>query len=300
MNNPLVSIIIPTFNRAFLVGETLDSIVAQTYTNWECVLVDDGSTDNMDEVLNSYCKKDKRFIYFKRPSYKPKGGNACRNFGIEKATGDFIVLFDSDDLMTPNHIALKVTTILKENCDFVVTKTNFFNYDEGNIRLEKKYDFNSSDITAYNYITQKINWLTYDICIKAEIARSIYFNEELMSGQEYNYFSKLLLLTCNAVFIREKVTLRRFHKESIRGNLRSNELKTNQSYFKAHWHTYNDVFKQSSSQINKYLIKKCINLACGNSKNYKGYKFKLFKSIVQVYGLKGFYHIFRILKHNLN
>lgn len=51
---PLVSIIIPTFNRAHLIGETLDSIIAQTYTHWECIVVDDGSTDNTEEIMTSY------------------------------------------------------------------------------------------------------------------------------------------------------------------------------------------------------------------------------------------------------
>lgn len=54
MKEPLVSIIIPTFNRAHLIGETLDSIIAQTYTHWECIVVDDGSTDNTEEIMNSY------------------------------------------------------------------------------------------------------------------------------------------------------------------------------------------------------------------------------------------------------
>ncbi len=61
MNNPLVSIIIPTYNRAHLIHETLDSVLAQTYTNWECIVVDDGSSDNTEEVLESYINKDFRF-----------------------------------------------------------------------------------------------------------------------------------------------------------------------------------------------------------------------------------------------
>ena len=66
-NNPLVSIIIPTYNRAHLIGETLDSVLAQTYQNWECIIVDDGSSDNTDDVVNDYVKKDPRFKYYYRP-----------------------------------------------------------------------------------------------------------------------------------------------------------------------------------------------------------------------------------------
>lgn len=64
---PLVSIIIPTYNRAHLIGETLDSVLAQTYINWECIIVDDRSTDDTKEVIDSYLYGDVRFSYFKRP-----------------------------------------------------------------------------------------------------------------------------------------------------------------------------------------------------------------------------------------
>ena len=64
---PLVSVIIPTYNRAHLIGETLDSVLAQTYQNWECIIVDDGSSDDTDEVIGEYVKKDNRFKYYHRP-----------------------------------------------------------------------------------------------------------------------------------------------------------------------------------------------------------------------------------------
>lgn len=83
MTQPLVSIIIPTYNRAHLIGETLDSVMAQTYTNWECIVVDDGSTDNTAELLVVYCNKDNRFQYHHRPKDRPKGANAYRNYGID-------------------------------------------------------------------------------------------------------------------------------------------------------------------------------------------------------------------------
>lgn len=81
--NPLVSIIIPTFNRAHLIGETLDSVLAQTYPNWECIVVDDGSTDNTDEVMAEYMARDARFQYHHRPEDRLPGGNAARNYGVE-------------------------------------------------------------------------------------------------------------------------------------------------------------------------------------------------------------------------
>ena len=79
MMNALVSIIIPTFNRAHLLGETLNSVINQTYSNWECIVVDDGSSDYTEQLMEFYIQKDPRIIFVRRPDNRPKGANACRN-----------------------------------------------------------------------------------------------------------------------------------------------------------------------------------------------------------------------------
>ncbi|MCM2302197.1 MAG: glycosyltransferase, partial [Flavobacteriaceae bacterium] len=94
MQIPLVSIIIPTFNRAHLIGETLDSILAQTYTNWECIVVDDGSSDNTHIVVGQYVAKDSRIKYVHRPEHMLKGPSSCRNYGFELSKGEYINWFD--------------------------------------------------------------------------------------------------------------------------------------------------------------------------------------------------------------
>lgn len=91
----LVSIIIPVFNREKLISETLDSVVKQTYSNWECIIVDDGSIDNTVSIIKSYIKDDKRFsLHSRLNTEKIKGVSSCRNIGIIKAKGDLIVLFE--------------------------------------------------------------------------------------------------------------------------------------------------------------------------------------------------------------
>ena len=78
--NKLISIIIPTFNRAHLILHTLESIKNQTYNEWECIIVDDGSTDNTEDVLKKYIDTDSRFRYFKRPLNHTKGPSSwCAN-----------------------------------------------------------------------------------------------------------------------------------------------------------------------------------------------------------------------------
>ena len=119
---PLISIIIPTYNRAHLISETLDSVLEQTYANWECLIVDDGSTDKTKEVVREYVDKDDRFRFYTRPIKKRKGPNSCRNYGFEKSKGTYVNWFDSDDLYLSNALESYVGC-LTENIDVVVAKT---------------------------------------------------------------------------------------------------------------------------------------------------------------------------------
>lgn len=99
MEKPLISIIIPVFNRASIIGETLKSVLNQSYSNWECIIIDDGSTDETVSVVEEYVQGDNRFKFFMRPQNRKKGASPCRNFGLEKAQGHFIQFLDSDDLL---------------------------------------------------------------------------------------------------------------------------------------------------------------------------------------------------------
>lgn len=289
---PIVSIIIPAFNRADIISETIDSIINQTYPNWECIIIDDGSLDNTVNVVSNYCKKDNRIKILIRPDNRKKGANICRNIGLENARGNYIVFFDSDDLMTNHHIEFKVNAIEKYNCDFVIAKTQYFNYDVG--ALEHNYQFESKDITAYNYILQKINWLTLDVCIKREFATAIRFNEDLKSSQEYNYFSKLVLLTVNAIFLKEVLSLRRFHEGSIRASLRNDRALKFQQKFDAKWMTYFDIKSKAPHIIRKDLMYNCINTSYTNYDSLIKNKQLFFKQVYIECGIKGLFYCFKM------
>ncbi|WP_208641815.1 glycosyltransferase family 2 protein [Flavobacterium cutihirudinis] len=94
-----MSIIIPTYNRSGIIQRTLDSVYAQNYQNWECIVVDDGSTDNTACILETYKKEDSRFSYLNRPNSRPKGASACRNHGLYEAKGRYVIFLDSDDVL---------------------------------------------------------------------------------------------------------------------------------------------------------------------------------------------------------
>ena len=129
----LISIIIPTYNRGHLINKTLDSIIAQTYTNWECIVVDDGSYDNTDQVLLKYCKKDNRFQYHLRPKERLRGGNAARNYGFELSRGEYINWFDSDDLMDSFHLEKHLKNLLNKKNDASISLAVKFKHNLSNI-----------------------------------------------------------------------------------------------------------------------------------------------------------------------
>ena len=99
---PQVSVIIPTYNRGWIIKEAIDSVLAQDYTEFELIVVDDGSTDHTSDVLDSYGDVIKVF------SQKNKGVSAARNRGIEEASGTFIAFLDSDDLWLSQKLSVQI------------------------------------------------------------------------------------------------------------------------------------------------------------------------------------------------
>ena len=285
---PLVSIIIPTYNRAHLIGETLDSVLAQTYTHWECIVVDDGSSDNTSELLKTYCDTDARFKYVQRPDTHKPGGNGARNYGLKKAFGEFVIFFDSDDLMTPNHLEIKMNALQNTDFDYVITKTKYF--DRLDMYMEDKYKNIKTHLSAENYILQNINWLTPDVCMKTKLVKTLYFNEEMQSGQEYNYFSKLVLQSVNAIFVEALVTLRREHPTSIRSGLKT-KYQRYESYFKGLWFTYLDIQKQANSATKQFLMMRCAEVTLRYKSLFGVSKVRFYTALFKQLGFKTIYHL---------
>ena len=101
-NSPLISIIIPVFNVEQVLKRCLNSVLSQSYNNWECICIDDGSPDNSGTILDEYAALDNRFHVV----HKENGGvSSARNHGIEKAKGEWICFVDSDDQITPDHLS---------------------------------------------------------------------------------------------------------------------------------------------------------------------------------------------------
>ncbi len=104
-----ISVVIPTYNRAGIISGTLDSVLAQSYQDWECIVVDDNSTDNTKEVIDLFCLKDKRFRYLR--NNRKKGAQGARNTGILASDAEWVCIFDSDDLMHPDFLEKLVAEV---------------------------------------------------------------------------------------------------------------------------------------------------------------------------------------------
>lgn len=130
MNRPKVSVIIPTYNRAYILGKAIDSVLAQTYDNFELIIVDDGSTDNTEELVKSYKDERIRYCYTKIN----KGAAAARNYGIGNATCDYIAFEDSDDAWRPDKLEKQMKVMLDDSNEvgFVYHKIA---YDMGHGRV---------------------------------------------------------------------------------------------------------------------------------------------------------------------
>ena len=139
MNQELISIVVPIYNVENYLRMCLDSIQNQTYKNFECLLINDGSPDNSAEICREYVAKDSRFRYFE----KENGGlSSARNYGIDRAEGSFITFVDSDDWLEHDALDRLYDALKKENADISIGRYNC--YDESRCQY-LFYDSNPDD-----------------------------------------------------------------------------------------------------------------------------------------------------------
>ncbi len=131
---PTISIIVPNYNTEAYLPRCLDSLMAQTYNDIEILVIDDGSTDNSFQIMQTYAQKDPRIKIF---SQKNAGAAAARNIGLENATGKYIMFCDSDDWYEPNMCAVMYDLIEQEKTDAVCCHCSF-EYEENLSAFEKE------------------------------------------------------------------------------------------------------------------------------------------------------------------
>ncbi len=158
MNNPLVSIIVPCYNQAQYLDEALQSVLEQTYINWECIVVNDGSPDNTEEVAKVWIEKDKRFKYL----FQENGGlSSARNFGITHASGEYILPLDADDKIAANYVALAIDTFQQDaSLKVVYCKAEKFGVETGTWKLAhfSLYNLSQKNMIFCSALFRKKDW----------------------------------------------------------------------------------------------------------------------------------------------
>lgn len=189
-----MSIIIPCYNKAAYLAKTLQSVLNQTYPNWECILVDDGSTDDTPAVAKVYCEKDTRFRYFLK---KNEGVSTARNFGIEKAKGDFIIFLDADDILADFSLLKRV-----EYCnqypeqDGLVFSTHFFEEDihnHGNL-FNRDPEIESERKYLELFLNYRFGWQTMSPIWRRSVLEKMQFRDDLRLLEDVVFHIEILFL----------------------------------------------------------------------------------------------------------
>lgn len=191
--NPRVYILLATYNRAHLIKETLVSIQNQTYTNFICLIINDNSTDDTDNVVRSFIQNDKRFEYFKKPSTYPQGLSATRNYGLdlaEQRKAEYIQFFDDDDLMHPQKLELQIHSLLKNESDFCLCPSVIFK-DNHNDEIRKGKKIYRSSNLRNDYLLGKIHFGAPIPLFRFEYINKQRFDIELHYAEEWVCFTKL-------------------------------------------------------------------------------------------------------------
>ena len=225
MKKPLISIIIPTYNRANLIGETLDTLISQTYQNWECIIVDDGSSDNITEVIDDYISNDIRFKFYKRPDNEKKGPNSCRNFGFIKSKGLYIKWMDSDDLFLENTLNYQINKF-KDDTDVVichVLKKNLTTNKEGTVNRIKSKNLIGS------YLTGEIAfYVSGPLWKKSFLEKNdLIFDPNITNLDDWDFNLRALYKNPSIIYVEEPLIIYRYNETSLTAdlkNLRKNEI----------------------------------------------------------------------------
>lgn len=185
------SIIIPVYNRSKLIYKALNSVANQLYTNWECIIVDDGSTDSTLEIVERYASKDSRFVIYKRDR-PPKGASTCRNIGLENAKGKYIIFLDSDDYLLEHCLLIRLREFEKHpELDFIVFQMLVYKEATGNKVL---WNISTEDSDLERFLNFDFVWsITSPIWKHKTLLKLRGFDEELSCWQDVDLSLRALL-----------------------------------------------------------------------------------------------------------
>lgn len=224
MNNSLISIIIPTYNRAQLIRKALHSIQNQTYTNWECLIVDDFSTDNTEIIIEDLIKQDCRIKYLKNE--RTKGAQGARNTGIIHAQGDWIAFNDSDDEWVENKLSKQIDVLYLNNFRYdIVVHGDCIVYNHlTNTEVELKLNKAEGESPFNLYLRGSFILFPAILTSKKALLQINLLDEKVPSYQEWDTVLQLSQF-CNFIHLQEALFIYHQHNyETISKDI-SREIK---------------------------------------------------------------------------
>jgi len=179
---PYFSIIVPTYNRGEFIIKALESIEKQSFKDWECLIIDDGSTDNTKEKVREFIKGDSRFQYHYQNNQER---SAARNNGIKKAKGKYICFLDSDDYYLSNRLKNLHNELINKKYDVLYTGIKF---EYNGSRIESTYVNPGNNIL--DYLAQNVIGIP-QVCLKRELFENNQFNTDISIGEDFELWVRI-------------------------------------------------------------------------------------------------------------
>ncbi|SHG75097.1 teichuronic acid biosynthesis glycosyltransferase TuaG [Marinomonas polaris DSM 16579] len=219
----LVSIVMPTYNSESFVLDSIQSVIDQTYTNWELIIVDDCSIDNTYALVESKFLEDERIKLYKNDINS--GAGITRNKGLRNTSGDFIAFLDSDDIWASNKLSIQMEILIRENLDII--HTNYLFIDECGKRINGKVNVSSLvDLNSYMKNTE-IGMSTAIINVRNV---GVFSFDEMRTRQDTKLWISLLSQGYKSKGIDQDLVFYRVRSGQISKNKFSVALKTLKLY----------------------------------------------------------------------
>ena len=198
-----VSIIVPVYNAEPYLKRCLDSLLKQTFSNIEILLINDGSTDNSEKIMKEYVKKDKRVHFINQ---KHKGVSSARNEGLKKSTGDFITLVDADDFVEKNYVEILLENQRKGNYDVVLSYHIEYRENHPLKKKEgKRIELTQEEAIIEFFKGQKFKNISGGKLYKKEILKEIIYDEHMQVAEDVKILYEALKKSSKICIIKERI-----------------------------------------------------------------------------------------------
>lgn len=209
---PLVSVIMAAYNAERYIAEAIESILSQTYSNWELIIADDASTDTTTDIIGRYAKQDSRIKTIRLD--KNSGQAIARNKAIEKSIGKYLAILDADDISLPNRLTTQVEFLeSNKNIDFVGSSADLIDKD-GKI-IGKKAKSQTNEEIKFSLLLQT-QFITSSVVLKKEIfMKTNGFDTKYLYAEDYDMWNKLSLQGRKCANIKEVLIQHRIQPQSV-------------------------------------------------------------------------------------